>query len=335
MKNTLSKLLAVMLTMALMLAPLPGFTEEAEVIREAETAEVAVEGAAEAVEDEEIAAEGIDAEVSEADFELSDDADDEWCAEDLTADIAEDVPVEERVPEEEPTEEPVEEPADAPADEAAEESTDVPTDTPAEEPSNEAEEDTPTTEPDSAPAEASPATEADSAPAEDTPAMPATEPTAEPAPEPVIISENVDTSAKLAETAPTAEAAVTTEAAVTAEAAPGVPTQVVRNKAVVYLNKGDAVQLVVAGRTIRSCKSGKRKVATVSKAGLVTARKKGKSRITVNLAGKGKKKIVVTVKVIDPTLPRSVRITNGKVITILNQLNPDDPSSSDPPAENP
>lgn len=60
----------------------------------------------------------------------------------------------------------------------------------------------------------------------------------------------------------------------------------------------------------------KRKVVAVSKTGLVTAKKKGKSKIVVRLAGKGKKKITVTVKVADPTIPKSVTITNGKVITM-------------------
>lgn len=83
-----------------------------------------------------------------------------------------------------------------------------------------------------------------------------------------------------------------------------------------FLPKGDVIQLAVEGRVIKGCKSAKRKVASASKTGLVTAKKQGKTKITVKLKGKGRKKITVTVKVTDPTIPKSVAITNGRVITM-------------------
>ena len=290
MKNILSKLLAAMLTMVLTLAPLSALAEDA--VWEPEVAEAAVEEAAGAVDDQDIAVDQdiaageIDAEVSEDEFELSDDEDDGWYTEDFTADTVEVASAGDQVPVEVPVEEPAEEPAEKPEKEPAEEPTEEPEKEPTDEPVEE------------------PVKEASVEAVEEVAETPAEEAAPVPASEPVVAAEDADTSAKLEEAAPAAEAA------------PGIPTQVVRNKAVVYLNRGDALQLVVAGRTIKSCKSGKRKVASVSKTGLVTARKKGKCRITVNLKGKGKKKIVVTVKVVDPTLPRSVRITNGKVITM-------------------
>ncbi|MBR0367586.1 MAG: Ig-like domain-containing protein [Clostridia bacterium] len=288
MKNILTKLLAAILTMALTLAPLSGLAEDG--VQEPEVAEAAVEEATEAVDDQDIlddqdiAAGDVDAEVSEDEFELYDDEDDGWSTEDFTADAAEVTPAGDQEPVEVPVEEPAEESAEEPAEEPTEETAEEPEKEPSEEPVEEA------------------SVEA----LEEVAETPAEEAAVTPASQPVVVAEDADTSAKLEEAAP----------AVAAEAAPGIPTQVVRNKAVVYLNKGDVLQLVVAGRTIRSCKSGKRKVASVSKTGLVTARKKGKTKITVNLKGKGKKKIVVTVKAVDPTLPRSVRITNGKVITM-------------------
>ena len=109
MKNILSKLLAAILTMALTLAPLSALAEDA--VREPEVAEAAVEEAAEAVDDQailddqgilddqDIAAGEIDAEVSEDEFELSDDEDDGWSTEDFTADAAEVTPARRMGPE--------------------------------------------------------------------------------------------------------------------------------------------------------------------------------------------------------------------------------------------
>lgn len=147
------------------------------------------------------------------------------------------------------------------------------------------------------------------------------------------VTENTEISESIPEAAaeilaPAAEAPVTTEEtsvimtedvqinAKLAEAASGVSVTTVKNKSVLNLTKGDVVQLAVNGRTIKSCKSSKRKVAGVSKAGVLTAKKQGKTKVTVNLKGKGRKKITVTVKVTDPTLPTKVSITNGKTVTV-------------------
>ena len=93
-------------------------------------------------------------------------------------------------------------------------------------------------------------------------------------------------------------------------------TAVVTNKAVLTLNVGETRQLAVDGKTIKTCKSSKKKVAGVTKTGLVTAKKAGKSKLTVKLAGKKGKKLAVTVKVVDPYAPSSVSIANGKSVTL-------------------
>lgn len=314
MKKTLSRLLAITLMMAVTLVPPPAFAEDEPATQEPEITE-------------DITAEGVDTEVSEADFDLLD-GDDEGYTEDMTEEITEeiteDVPVEEPEPTEpeaapapdtpaEPETEPKEstETAEAPtepvtepeATEPSEESTEAVTaeTTPSEDISSEeiASEDV-------AVAEDAVSENVDAAPAENTPDIVLLE--AAPSGEQVV-ADTADTAAKMEAAPAPAPAAEAAEAA-------GIPVQVVRNRSVLYLTKGDVIQLAVEGRVIKGCKSAKRKVASASKTGLVTAKKQGKTKITVKLKGKGRKKITVTVKVTDPTIPKSVAITNGRVITM-------------------
>ncbi len=61
-------------------------------------------------------------------------------------------------------------------------------------------------------------------------------------------------------------------------------------------------------------KSSKKSVATVDGSGLVTPHKEGTAKITVTT--RNKKKATITVKVVDPTKPTGISITNGKTVTL-------------------
>ena len=75
------------------------------------------------------------------------------------------------------------------------------------------------------------------------------------------------------------------------------------------LKLGSTLQLAVKGKKIKSCVSATKSVATVSKAGKVKAKKAGKTVITVTLTNN--KKLKLTIKVVDPTMPTSVTIQQG------------------------
>ena len=89
----------------------------------------------------------------------------------------------------------------------------------------------------------------------------------------------------------------------------------------ITVNIGEAFYLTPAfatsaGLTVKAYKSSKAKVASVDKAtGLVKPLKEGKAKITVTTSNK-KKKATVTIKVVDPTKPTGISITNGKTVTI-------------------
>lgn len=76
----------------------------------------------------------------------------------------------------------------------------------------------------------------------------------------------------------------------------------------VYL--GTTYQIALRKGTIKSCKSSKTGVAAVSKAGRLTLKKAGTAKITVRTDAN--KKLVLTLKVIDPTAATAISITNGK-----------------------
>ena len=67
--------------------------------------------------------------------------------------------------------------------------------------------------------------------------------------------------------------------------------------------------------TVKGWTSSKKKVATVSKSGLVTPKKAGKTTITVT-TGKKKVKATVTIRVIDPTKPTGISLKQGSTITL-------------------
>jgi len=73
------------------------------------------------------------------------------------------------------------------------------------------------------------------------------------------------------------------------------PYHVTKKKTVRSVTKGDSFQIQVDGRQVRSFKSGNKKVASVSRTGVVKAKNPGTARITITL--KNKKKWTVTVKV--------------------------------------
>ena len=73
---------------------------------------------------------------------------------------------------------------------------------------------------------------------------------------------------------------------------------------------GTEYQLQVKGKTIKTCKTSATKIAAVSKTGLVTLKKAGTAKITVTTTDK--KKIVLTLKVVDPAAPTKVTITGAK-----------------------
>ena len=81
----------------------------------------------------------------------------------------------------------------------------------------------------------------------------------------------------------------------------------------VYL--GTKYRFEVTGKTVKSFTSSSKKIATVDKkTGVITLKKPGKVRITAKL--KKKKKVVLTLKVIDPTVPTSVAINEGRTARI-------------------
>ena len=76
-----------------------------------------------------------------------------------------------------------------------------------------------------------------------------------------------------------------------------------KNSATVYV--GTVYQIDLGGKKAKSYKSSKKKVASVSKAGLLTPKKAGKAKITIKI---GKKKRALTLKVVDPTIPTSITL---------------------------
>ena len=96
----------------------------------------------------------------------------------------------------------------------------------------------------------------------------------------------------------------------------------------VTLNVGDTLAIDLDGKTAKSYKSASKKIAKVSKTGLVTAVKEGKTKITVTLSNK--KKLTLTVKVTDPYKPSSVSLNYsgtvnlelGKTLTLSPTLSP-------------
>lgn len=72
---------------------------------------------------------------------------------------------------------------------------------------------------------------------------------------------------------------------------------------------GTRYQIVVPKNTIISCKSSSRKIAVVGNRGLITPKKAGQVRITIQTK---KKTLILTLKIVDPTVPTKVVIQQGK-----------------------
>ena len=76
----------------------------------------------------------------------------------------------------------------------------------------------------------------------------------------------------------------------------------------VYL--GNQYQIYVPGGSITSCKVNKPKLASVTKGGIITLKKAGKTKVTIRL--KKKSDITLTLTIIDPTVPTKVVIQEGE-----------------------
>ena len=72
------------------------------------------------------------------------------------------------------------------------------------------------------------------------------------------------------------------------------------------MNAGATFQINPGATAGKKFKSSKKKVATVSSNGIVTAKAKGKTKITFKV---GKKKRTLTLTVNDPTIPNSVTLS--------------------------
>ena len=72
------------------------------------------------------------------------------------------------------------------------------------------------------------------------------------------------------------------------------------------VSTGSVFKLNLGSLSARSFKSSKKRVATVDRNGVVTAKNAGKTRITIALDKKTKIKLTLTV--IDPTIPKSISL---------------------------
>lgn len=81
------------------------------------------------------------------------------------------------------------------------------------------------------------------------------------------------------------------------------------------LLRGETLQLTIPDKTIKSCESKDRKVATVTKAGLVTGVRHGEARIVVKTTDK--EKYTFKISVVDPYWPTDVKIVDLPEILLL------------------
>ena len=105
------------------------------------------------------------------------------------------------------------------------------------------------------------------------------------------------------------------------------PASTAKNtKATALAAPGSAMQLNLGGAAGKKFKSSKKKVATVSKNGVVTFKKGGKVKITYKV---GKQTRKVTLTVIDPTMPKAVALNQtgtvaakvGDAVTLTATMN--------------
>ena len=117
--------------------------------------------------------------------------------------------------------------------------------------------------------------------------------------------------------APEAESGDPAETTGQAESEPEEPVPVeisIKKSASQKVWLGEMYQVKVPGKKISDCKSASKKIATVTKGGLITPKKPGKVKITVTLSNK--KKLTLTLNVADPTVPASVAIDEGDKRTV-------------------
>lgn len=80
------------------------------------------------------------------------------------------------------------------------------------------------------------------------------------------------------------------------------------------VNVGESYGIVVDGKTAKSYKSSNKNVVKVTKQGVLTAKREGKAKITITLSNK--KKLTLTVKVVNAYAPSKVKIAQGKKTTM-------------------
>ena len=86
-----------------------------------------------------------------------------------------------------------------------------------------------------------------------------------------------------------------------------VPEIVLTKSAKHTMTMGEKLQINLNGLTAKKYKSSKKKVATVSDTGLITAVSGGKAKISVTISKK--KTLTLTLTVVDPTMPTGVYLT--------------------------
>ena len=82
------------------------------------------------------------------------------------------------------------------------------------------------------------------------------------------------------------------------------------------VNVGEAFRIDLSGTIAKSYKSSRRTVATVDSSGLVEPKAAGKARITITI---GRKKRVLTLTVVDPTIPKRVVLDKSGTISWYKQ----------------
>ena len=105
-----------------------------------------------------------------------------------------------------------------------------------------------------------------------------------------------------------------TPAAPEPEEAPEPTALSVRKSATKTVWLGTVYRFTVPGKTVKSYSSGDKRIATVSRKGIVTLKKAGRVKITAKL--KSGRKVVLTLKVADPLTPAAVAINEGETATV-------------------
>ena len=83
----------------------------------------------------------------------------------------------------------------------------------------------------------------------------------------------------------------------------------------ITLNVNDQIAVELNGRTIKSAKSSKKKVASIDKAtGVITAHAEGKSKIKITYTNRTR--FSFYVKVIDPHKPSSLSFAQGNAVDL-------------------